>query len=103
MRITESRLRRVIRSVLIESSKFVLNKEEEVIDAFESIVDNDLENRIKKAVEKKERGEISSIGMVLGKKLRVAYRAKYSIELKPREFISAVNKGLKKYISDKYS
>ena len=101
MRITESRLRSLIRSVIIESSKPVLKKEEEVVDAFESVVNSDLENIINRAVEKKEKGKISSIAMVLGKKLRVAYRANYSIELKPKEFTRAVNKGLNKYISDK--
>ena len=101
MRITEGRLRQIIRSVIIESSKSVLKTEGEVIGAFESIIDSDLKNKIKSAVEKKDHREISSIAMFLGKELRAAYRAKYSIELKPRAFQSAVNKGLKKYISDK--
>lgn len=102
MRITESRLRSIIRSVIIESSKPVLKKKEEVVDKFNSVVDSVLEKKIKIAIDRKEKGKISSIAMVLGRKIRIAYRKKYTIDpaLSQEEFKSGVNEGLSNYIRD---
>ena len=102
MRITESKLRSIIRSVIIESSKPALKKKEEVIDKFNSVVDSELEKKIKIAIDRKEEGKISNIAMVLGRKLRGAYRKKYKIDssLSHEEFKSGVNKGLSNYISN---
>ena len=103
MRITESKLRRIIRSVIVESSKSkkTLYSREEIIDAFSSIVDEELEKKFKRFIELKKKGRAGSAALRFGKKLRSMYKEKYIIDnnIESDVFRKAVTKGLNAYIS----
>ena len=112
MRITEHRLRSIIRSVIIESSEssfWDLKSEEEVIDAFESVLDRNsrLERQLKRAIIKQQDPKypasmksIKSIPKIFAKNLRDAYRNTYTIKLDDKELQSAINAGLEKYTAN---
>ena len=59
--------------------------------------ERDLVETIKLTFDRKKRGEITSVAIVLGKKLRSAYKDHYTVNLKTRDLTSAINKALKEY------